>query len=198
MNPQANKTIRFYDEHAIEYARKSVALDLESLYAPFLKQIPNGGRILDAGCGSGRDAKVFLERDYEVVAIDGSAAMAHQAAMLLERPVEHCPFQEMGFVNEFDGIWCCAALLHVRRLELSSVLRRFAIALRQRGVCYLSFNEGHGERDEDRYFIDFTATELRHLFTEVEAFDVVDIWVTPDYRGSRRPIKWINTLVQKR
>ena len=62
-------TIRFYDEHADDYVRATVGVDMQSLYEPFLSRIPKGGRILDAGCGSGRDSRAFLDRGYSVVSI---------------------------------------------------------------------------------------------------------------------------------
>jgi ubiquinone/menaquinone biosynthesis C-methylase UbiE len=40
---------------------RSVVLNLTPLYARFLEQLPAGGSILDAGCGSGRDTRAFLE-----------------------------------------------------------------------------------------------------------------------------------------
>ena len=45
-------TIRIYDEHAADYVRATVDVNMETLYEPFLSRIPKGGRILDAGCGS--------------------------------------------------------------------------------------------------------------------------------------------------
>ena len=50
-------TIRIYDEHAADYVRATVGVNMETLYEPFLSRIPKGGRILDAGCGWG-DLKV--------------------------------------------------------------------------------------------------------------------------------------------
>ena len=44
-----SRTIRYYDDHADEYVRETVGIDMSSLYGPFLELLPNGAKILDAG-----------------------------------------------------------------------------------------------------------------------------------------------------
>jgi ubiquinone/menaquinone biosynthesis C-methylase UbiE len=58
---------------------QTAGLDLEPLYQRFLRHVRPGGRILDAGCGPGRDALAFADRGYEVVAFDASEAMVRLA-----------------------------------------------------------------------------------------------------------------------
>jgi 2-polyprenyl-3-methyl-5-hydroxy-6-metoxy-1,4-benzoquinol methylase len=60
----------YYDDHADQFVRGTLAVDMAELYKPFLEHVPAGGRILDAGCGSGRDTRAFLAQGYEVVAMD--------------------------------------------------------------------------------------------------------------------------------
>ncbi|MDN5332320.1 MAG: hypothetical protein PWP45_1545 [Tepidanaerobacteraceae bacterium] len=43
---------------------------MNEIYEFFLKWLPKGTKILDLGCGSGRDTKYFLENGYEVIAVD--------------------------------------------------------------------------------------------------------------------------------
>lgn len=47
----------------------------------FLAHIPAGGYIVDAGCGSGRDAKAFIARGYQFTAFDASLALAGKPAV---------------------------------------------------------------------------------------------------------------------
>ena len=55
-------TLEYYQRHAQDFFSSTVNVDMESLYLPFLRHLPQSGRILDAGCGSGRDSKAFLEK----------------------------------------------------------------------------------------------------------------------------------------
>ncbi len=66
---------------------------MESLYRPFLELVPGDGRILDAGCGSGRDTKAFLERGYQVTAIDASGKMIEATTRLTDRPAKQMRIQ---------------------------------------------------------------------------------------------------------
>jgi ubiquinone/menaquinone biosynthesis C-methylase UbiE len=60
---------------------------MDALYEPFLSRVRPGGHVLDAGCGSGRDALAFLRRGYHVTAIDASPAMAGLASSVIGLPV---------------------------------------------------------------------------------------------------------------
>src|SRR5688500_10452441 len=98
-------TIAYYDRHAGEYARSTLGVDVRALYGPFLTLIPEGGRILDAGCGSGRDAKAFLDLGYRVLAFDASRTMAELASRTTGLEVRVLRFEDVTFDREFDGIW---------------------------------------------------------------------------------------------
>src|SRR5689334_13773163 len=64
-------TLRYYDQHAAEFCARTVDVDMSALHAGFLAHIRPGGRILDAGCGSGRDSLAFIQQGYDVVSMDG-------------------------------------------------------------------------------------------------------------------------------
>ena len=63
----------YYDDHASEFIADTLSVDMEEVYKPFLSRVPPGGRILDAGCGSGRDTLAFHNKGYDVVSMDASA-----------------------------------------------------------------------------------------------------------------------------
>jgi len=196
--PSDTPTIRFYDDHADEYVSGTVNVDMESLYRPFLSILPNSATVLDAGCGSGRDARAFLDRGYQVTAIDASAQMVKATTRLTGHPAEQLRFQKMEFQGEFDAVWACASVLHVPLAELDDVLSRFFIALRPRGTFYLSFKEGKGERTErGRHFTDFTANSLRTKLEQQSSVSVLRIWTTNDLRLDRSETRWVNALVRK-
>ena len=61
-------TQSYYEQNAEQFFADTVEVDMSALYARFLESIPAGGSILDAGCGSGRDAKAFALRGYRAAA----------------------------------------------------------------------------------------------------------------------------------
>src|SRR5277367_5293741 len=68
-------TRSFYQENAVGYFESTVGIDVSGLRERFLKYVPPGGRILDAGSGSGRDTRAFRALGYEVEAFDSSPAL---------------------------------------------------------------------------------------------------------------------------
>ena len=176
-----------------------MGVDVRTLYEPFLELVPEGGHILDAGCGSGRDARDFLSRSYKVTAFDGSAEMATIASITTGIPVSVLRFEQMIYEGEFDGIRACASLLHVDRAELPDVFDRLARAIRPGGIVYASFKRGEGDRVRDgRRFTDFTVGTLRCFVTEKTRLEVLKLWETMDCRPDRMDDRWVNLLAQRR
>jgi SAM-dependent methyltransferase len=193
-NPPSDPTIAYYEEHAEAYAERVLGAAMDALYEPFLALLPAGAHILDAGCGPGRDALVFLQRGYRVTAIDASAAMARLAAARLGQAVEVLRFQDLDYEQEFDAIWACASLLHVPRREMDNVFRRCTRALRPGGIWYISFKLGEAEEErEGRRFTDFTEVSLRALMDRHRLLEVLQVWRTQD----RREVTWVNALVRR-
>ena len=61
------KTISYYNYNAEKYSEQTFNLDMTSLYNEFERFVPNNGKILDLGCGSGRDTIYFASKGYNVV-----------------------------------------------------------------------------------------------------------------------------------
>ena len=58
-----NETIEYYNTNAEKFVHGTVNVDFRETQEGFLKYIPPRGRILDFGCGSGRDAKYFQVKE---------------------------------------------------------------------------------------------------------------------------------------
>ena len=191
------RTLDYYDSHAEEFIERTANVSMEHLYEPFLALVPQGGRILDAGCGSGRDAAEFARRGYEVVAFDGSAEMARLASERTGLTVLHLTFDQIDWREEFDGVWACASLLHLPSPQLQTALNRMIGGLRRGGVLYVSLKEGHFEgMREERWFTDSTAAGLRRLLADTNALDVIRIWETVDARPGNATT-WVNALAKQ-
>ena len=193
-----NKTLRYYNETADEFVQGTVAADLSKLQQRFLKRLPAGAHILDLGCGSGRDAKAFLERGYQVTAMDGAEACCRLAAAYIGQPVLHKSFAELDFDAAFDGIWACASLLHVPFAELPDIFLKIATALKPGGIFYASFKYGkfEGERN-GRYFTDLTEERLAQLLKPLTGLTIVETFITGDVREGRGDERWLNVVGER-
>lgn len=75
-----DKTIEYYNQNADMFAQGTRLVDFTIVQERFRKMLPVGSRILDFGCGSGRDTKYFLEKGYQVAATDGSSELCKLAS----------------------------------------------------------------------------------------------------------------------
>lgn len=187
-------TLAYYERCAEEFVAQTQAADMRALHEAFLARVRSGGRLLDLGCGSGRDSKAFLERGYEVVAVDGASALCERAAAYLGQEVVCARFEDYEPDGPFDGIWACASLLHLTAPEIVQVLRRLAPHLSSGGCFYASFKYGSfsGERG-GRYFTDLTEAGLRALLAQVSELHLAATSLTQDTRHRSQP--WLNAYL---
>jgi SAM-dependent methyltransferase len=191
------QTISFYDEHGTEFCASTVNVDMSPLYRAFLDHIPAGGRILDAGCGSGRDSLAFLKLGYQVVSIDASTEMASATTRLTGHNALLMRFDEMTFDSEFDGVWACASLLHTSRQGLAPVLTRVARTMKPGGTLYCSFKYGKSERIENgRLFNDQDEASFQAVVSDQLDLELLRLWATDDVRPGRNE-QWLNALARR-
>lgn len=192
------ETVSYYEANARRFFENTRNIDMESIYESFLSVLPPGGHILDAGCGSGRDSRAFLERGYEVTALDASEAMVELASQHFGRPVLHMSFDQVRFRERFDGIWACASLLHVPAHNMAKVLGQLGMALKVGGVMYASFKYGEGEAVKDgRLFNDYDEGSLRNLLRNHLEFVILKLWRTTDLRTGCNKVTWLNVLLHR-
>ena len=185
----------FYEERADRFFQDTVAVDMQPLYERFLQQVPAGQPILDAGCGSGRDALAFKRLGYPVHAFDASTSLAAKASGLLGQPVDVLRFQDFISEPQYAGIWACASLLHVTETELPDVFAQLWQALLPDGVFYCSFKYGDTERCKDgRHFTDANEARLGQWINGLPGLARSRYWITEDRRSGRRE-QWLNALL---
>lgn len=190
--------IAYYNEHAEEFINGSVSADLSGTYAKFLQYIPTGGRILDAGCGSGRDSVHFSALGYDVTAFDGSAAMVEHCRKALGARVTQAAFQSFQTDTRFDGIWACASLLHVPMEDLAGIVRKFTGFLIDGGVFYMSFKMRDADFSKDgRSFTCFTEQGFQEFIDSIDNLKLADHWVSEDARPGRDREFWVNGIIKK-
>jgi len=191
------QSTNYYDQNADEFFNTTCDVDMSQLYSRFEKYLPNKAKVLDAGCGSGRDSKHFLSIDYETYAVDASKEMVKRASALTGLNIEQKLFQDFEYKNEFDGIWSCASLLHIPKKDIDEVIKKFIRALKNDGVWYMSFKHGDQEREKDnRLFNDYTEASLKELLSKYSELSIEELWSTEDKRPDRDET-WVNAIVKK-
>ena len=110
-------------------------------------EAPPPYRILDFGCGPGRDLATFTQLGHLAIGLEGAAPFAAMA-----RAATGCEVWEQDFLKltlpaeRFDGVFANAALFHVPGQELPRVLRELHATLKPGGVLFSS--NPHGDNRE--------------------------------------------------
>ena len=192
-----NITEQYYHDNSQEFFESTINADTTPLYDHFLKYVPEKGYILDLGCGSGRDTKAFLNRGYNVDAIDGSKELCALASEFTGIEVKCNDFFEVDCNEKYDAIWACASLLHVEQDRLPGLIEKLRDAVKASGVFYMSFKFGDfaGERD-GRFFMDMTAEKFHEIIERVTGWTLVEEWDSEDVRRGKN-VKWYNAILQK-
>jgi len=191
-------TLDYYNQNARQYAESTVDVDFAGVQERFLRLLPEGAYILDFGCGSGRDAKYFLERGYRVDAIDGSEELCGIASRYAGIEVRQCLFEEFEAVERYDGVWACSSILHLPKEKLRRVVPAMIRAVKDGGVLYLSFKYGEFEGERGgRHFTDMTEESFGRFLREVGGAEVEELWVSADVRPGRGEEKWLNLILRK-
>lgn len=146
------ETIADYDQQAAAYAARYSAIDTVALIDEFLGLLPaTNPRVLDAGCGTGRDLALMIASGVESTGLDLSLNMLKQArrvapaATLAHGDLRCLPFGDQSF----DGVWSMASLLHLDCSGFAAALAEFVRVLAPGGAVFLSIASGNGSEWRD-------------------------------------------------
>jgi len=191
-------SIGFYDRNAEDFFNRSVDADMSAARDAFAARLPSGGRVLDAGCGSGRDALAFATAGFEVTAMEASPRLAELARRHTGLPIEVMTFDDVAWRETFDGVWACASLLHVARTVLPAATGRLRDALKPGGVLWMSFKYGTEERQAgERRFTDLDEAGAAALLAETGGLDLLGMETTQDVRDGRAGDRWLTVIARR-
>jgi len=176
------KTIETYEQMADLYNSLYPYVNKENI--DFFIDKLNGDKILDIGCGSGRDAEYFANKGLDVIGID----LSNRFIEISQAKVPKAKFIKMDMrninfpVNSFDGIWSMASILHIPKLEVKDTIIKFREVLKTNGIIYISVKLGEGEKfvKRDRYkglekfFAFYTESEMSDLLENC-GFEIIKL-----------------------
>ena len=157
-------TLSWYKENAPLYAEETKNSLVYDALGEFLSRVEEKGRILDLGCGSGRDSFFFLEKGFFVDSMDGSEDMKREAERLFGINVRLSDFLSLDEEEKYDGVWAQASILHLEEESLRKVLNLISRALKTGGVFYTSFRKGEVDGFENgRWYTNMTESRFSSL-----------------------------------
>lgn len=192
-----NDSIPYYENNTQAFIDSTINVDMSAERAEFLALLPPAAKILDLGCGAGRDTKAFAELGCSVTAVDGSPALCEYASAYSGQKVICMRFEDIEWTEEFDGVWASASLLHVSGEEMIPVLRKISAALKPGGIAYISYKYGEGEREDNgRYYNDYTEGDIPEIFCPESGLECIGFKVAGDSRPDRSNL-WLTCMTKR-
>lgn len=201
-------TIKWYDQNAKQYADASYKVTPTDLIRRFIELLPQNPKILDAGCGAGKDSKVFNELGINVIGIDLSKGLINEAKR--RNPAVNFiegNFLDMHFNNTyFDGVWAHASLVHLETIDdLKKALHEFNRILKEEGILHIYVKAQLGKSktevvkyalsQHDRFFRYYTEDELEKLLNAT-SFKIIEMEMQNGLHG-REDVTWIALFAKK-
>ncbi|MFZ6751087.1 class I SAM-dependent methyltransferase [Undibacterium sp. Ren11W] len=147
------RTLAHYDQNAEDFFVGTREHDVRQNISALLTQIQATAplRILDVGCGPGRDLKTFTELGHVAVGLEGSARFAEMARSYSGCEVLHQDFLQLKLPeNHFDGMFANASLFHIPSQSLPKILRQLHASLKPAGVLFSSNPRGNNQEGWNR------------------------------------------------
>lgn len=201
MKQEIKKALETYNKIAKIYVKYTADKLLQFQLNKFISLVPKKAKVLDIGCGGGRDVAYFLEENLDAFGIDTSNEILKEAKALAKKDV----FKKMDMLslkfkeNTFDGLWVVASLFHLTKKDSPTALKEFFRVLKPGGIIYISVKEGQGEKvimqekynNLPRFFAFYSQQELENLLKE-NSFKILSSTVNDD-QGA----KWVEVFAKK-
>jgi SAM-dependent methyltransferase len=161
-------TIDVYNARVGEYAKLEPSTTPSETLAEFMAALPDGGHVLDLGCGPGTSSRHMVRAGLRVTAMDASEEMIALAAQIDGVTARHATFDDVAEVAVYDGVWANFSLLHAPRADMPRHLSAIHAALKPGGAFHIAVKAGTGaERDSiGRFYTYYTEAELTGLLRD--------------------------------
>lgn len=196
------------DEH------KSFRDDPDALAREAEKLFPRGAKILELGCGVGRDSRFFAHQGHQVLATDFSETVLDQ-----NRQMAHGSNPEWKFLDvtkpfdyasgTFDVVYACLTLHYFDHKTTTAIYKEIARVLKPAGLLCFSckstkdVDHANGVEVEPGLFVSEKG-HARHFFTKQYAqqrvsqdFEVVKLYEIDQQYGSKHS-SFIRCIARKK
>ncbi len=169
------RTVSAYDHAAAAYCDEWLSQpppdDLQRLWREFFVM---GGRTIDIGSGSGRDADWLDRNGYPCEGLDVSAGLIAEARRRFPHlRLRHGRLPDLDGLPDagYDNVLCETVIMHLPGPQVPSAVRSLCRILAPGGVLYLSWRVAKGADVRDavgRLYSAFAAGPVRHALSGCE------------------------------
>ena len=213
MNNSYKETINWYDKNANEYALQGNKYASLAQINDFVRLLQPESKVLDAGCGFGRDTNLLAKKGLDIVGLDLSPGLIQVAKKKFPQlKFIEGDFLKLPFKNEyFDGIWAHASLVHLESVEdVKKALKEFNRVLKSKGVIHILVRanisnkkfetETDKKTNSKKFFQYFFKDEIETLIKDA-GFSTVKLYQFKDPNSAKkyneRLVEWIRFLGRK-
>lgn len=179
----AQRTLEHYRSNAEAFREGTRDHDVSQNIQALLRHLPGDRRlrILDLGCGPGRDLRAFRALGHEAIGLDATEPFVEMA-----RRESGCEVWQQNLLAlalpaaHFDGVFANAVLFHVPSAELPRVLGALHDTLRPGGVLFCSNPRGDNQEgwQGERYGVWYDWPRWRRL-VEAAGFEALEHYYRP-------------------
>lgn len=198
-------TLNYYETDSKNLSFRYENADVIEVQKLLLQTFEKNSKLIEIGCGSGRDASFMTKNGFDVIGIDGSKNMIKEAKKnhpeLSERLFHKTLPNDLKFDKKFDGIYSIATLMHLSENDLKNALSKIYNLLNQNGKFLMSISlfrddiNEYGFDDKGRYFLVLSFENWKNLLENV-GFKILDTKTNGDGLD-RGGIEWLTMVVQK-
>lgn len=195
-----NGVIESFNKFAEQYADITFLNILQYELNRFISLIPSEGKILDLGCGGGRDVQYFADFKLEAIGIDASIKLIDEAKKRVNGNFEVMDMRNLTFKDEeFNGVWAQDAISYVTKEDVINVLKHISRILKKEGVFFISVRKGsdeililHEKLGKNEVMVGFyEINELEALLREA-GFEIMNTYIQDG-----NDFTWINIFAKK-
>jgi SAM-dependent methyltransferase len=197
-------TVSYYSKNARSVADRYESV-VSSLSKSFDEAFKPESKLLDIGCGSGRDLALLLHQGHDCFGVDATPEFVELSQSLhpeLKARILHAalPNFETPFGGGFDGVLCSAVLMHIPESELVSAASSIKRCLKMNGRLLYSvpikrLDLVTQNRDANgRLFVPDHSDRLQTIF-EQRGFELISKWGNSDSLG-RESVEWLSVLME--
>lgn len=164
----------FYSRGAEEFAENQALENLPQEYIELLDEFiecVGNGKVLDAGCGPGRDTEYFIENGLDAVGIDLAEGMIENAKQNKKGEYHLMDIRNLEFKdNEFDSVWCNTVIQFFSPEEMPDIISELDRVLKPDSHLFINFKAGEGTFMREKY-----GSEIKqHLVSEDKAKEMLE------------------------